>query len=530
MSASREKKQRQGGGGAERAQAAQKQAEATRRKTIQYTVVGAVVAVLVIALLVWDSGFFQKRMPAATVNGTSYSAAEVAFAYYNSNNYYTVQQYAQYGLVNYNTSQSPKSQTYSTDSETGAVTTYHDFFIQSALDYLETVTALYDAALQNGYAEAGVKDAVQSSIESAKQSASAYGYSYRQFLQAQFGKLMTPSVYEKMLTRAILAGQYYDDYRDSLSYSDSDYLAYYNEHTDELDAFEYSYLYFPVASVPTKDADGNDVTMTEDEKTAAQEANKAEAKDKAEAAEKALKDGSKTAAALIEEYELASANAEASTVGSSLSSVYGEWLKDAGRKAGDVTLIENGASGFYVVAFHARGLDDAVSVNVRHILVKAEISDGATEPTDEQRSAAHSKAEELLNQWKNGAATSESFGALAEEKSEDGRSEDGSLITSGGLYEEVLPGGFVTPFNSWLFNDGDRKPGDTGLLDVNGSADGGSYYGTHVAYFVGGNDGDYVWERSVRTTLVNEASQTWLESLLEGYTATEASAIQYVGG
>lgn len=532
MSASREKKQRQGSSAAnERALAAQKQADATRRKTIQYTIIGAVIAVLVIALLVWNSGFFQQRMPAVTVKGTSYSAAEVSYSYYNSYSYRYITQgpLAQYGL--YNTSRSPKDQTYSTNSETGEVITYHDYFLQAAKDELVLVTALYDAAVRDGHTEAEVKDAVQADIQDFKDAASAYGYSYKQFLQLNYGNLMTPSAYEKMVARYALAGKYQSDYQDSLTYGESDYQAYYNEHKDNMDTFEYSYLYFPVAAVPTKDADGNDITMTEDEKTAAQEANKAEAREKAEAAEKALKDGSKTAAALIEEYELTSSSAEASTVGSSVSSIYSEWLKDAARKAGDVTLVENGTSGFYVVVFHGRELDDAVASNVRHILVKAEISDGATAPTDEQRSAAHAKAEEILNQWKSGAATSESFAALAEEKSDDGRNEDGSLRTAGGLYEEILPSSnYVTPFKDWIFSEGDRKSGDTGLVDINGSADGAGYYGTHIMYFVGGIEGDYEWQRNVRSTLISEATQTWQEGLTEGYTAADASALPYVGG
>lgn len=528
MSASREKKQRQGGSAAsQRAQAAQQQAEATRRKTIQYTIIGVVVAVLVAALLIWNSGFFQGRMTALTIGGTSYTAAEVNYFYYGSGTYRNAANYGQY--FGYDSSRSDRGQVISTSDETGEQVTWYDSFLEAALDNMVAYTALYDAAIKDGYSDADVKDLVQSNVQSFKSTASSYGYGYKQFLQLNFGKFMTPATYEKMLTRTLLASQYRSDHIDALTYTDEDYQAYYSEHTDEMDTFGYSYLYFPAAAVPTTDENGNTIEMTDEEKSAAQEQNLAEAKEKAQAAEKALKNGSKDAAALIEEYELTSANAQASAEGSSLSSIYGEWLKDAGRKAGDVTLIENGTSGFYVVAFHDRRLDDTLSVNVRHILVQAEISDGASAPTDEQLAAAHSKAEDILNQWKNGAATEESFAALAEEKSEDGRNADGSLTTPGGLYEEVIPGNFVTPFNDWLFNEGDRNPGDTGILDVNGSASGAGYYGTHVAYFVSDNPGDYAWEHDVRNTLSSEATQTWQDGLEEGYGATQSGAMEYVG-
>ncbi|MDQ9759347.1 peptidylprolyl isomerase, partial [Acinetobacter baumannii] len=58
-------------------------------------------------------------------------------------------------------------------------------------------------------------------------------------------------------------------------------------------------------------------------------------------------------------------------------------------------------------------------VNVRHILIKPEVTEGAEGPTDEQKEAARAKAQDILDQWKAGNATEESFGALAKEHTED---------------------------------------------------------------------------------------------------------------
>lgn len=526
MSASREKKQRQGSAAASnKAEAARQQASSARRKTIQYTVIGVVVALLVAALLIWNSGFFQNRAAAVDVNGTSYSVAEVSYFYHNTSAYQQTIYYAQY-FGNYDTAASPRDQVYSTDSETGETTTYHDYFLQAAMDDLVTVTSLYDAAVKDGYTDADVKDDVAEGVKSFKASASSYGYGYKQFLAANYGSAVTPAVYERVLTRTMLASRYLNDHADSLEYSDEACQTYYQEHTDELDTYAYSYLYFTPEAVPTKDADGNDIEMTDEEKTAAEEKNLAQAKEKAEAAKKALEDGSKDAAELIEEYALTSADAEASAVGSSLSSTYSEWLTDAARKAGDVTLIENGTSGYYVVAFRDRYLDQTVSVNVRHILVRAEISEGASAPTEEQLAAAKTEAEDILARWKAGEATEASFAALADELSDDGRDESGALASPGGLYEKVIPGGFVTPFNDWLFNDGDRSPGDTGIIDV---STGQRYSGYHVAYFVGENAGDYAWRYGVRDTLTDEEVQSWMEDLAEGYAAQQTGGAKYLG-
>ena len=69
------------------------------------------------------------------------------------------------------------------------------------------------------------------------------------------------------------------------------------------------------------------------------------------------------------------------------------------------------------------------TADIRHILVKAELTqedDPATEdvdestiPTDEAMEAAKAKAEDILSQWEAGDKTAESFGALAEEYSDD---------------------------------------------------------------------------------------------------------------
>ena len=100
MSASREKKQRQvsaSSGLTEKQRRQQAEAQKARSKKILYTVIGVVLAVLVILLLVWNSGLFDRNKVAATIDGQDYSITEVGYYYYPMANLY--QQYAQYGLT-----------------------------------------------------------------------------------------------------------------------------------------------------------------------------------------------------------------------------------------------------------------------------------------------------------------------------------------------------------------------------------------------------------------------------------------------
>lgn len=132
--------------------------------------------------------------------------------------------------------------------------------------------------------------------------------------------------------------------------------------------------------------------------------------------------------------------------------------------------------------------DMPANVNVRHILIKpasvpAGESTDASDPTEETQSQeellalSREKAQSILDQWKAGEATEESFGALATKFTEDPGS-----ASNGGLYENVLPGQMVAEFNDWCF-DPARKPGDTALVETS--------YGIHVMYFVSGADTAY---------------------------------------
>ena len=531
MSASREKKQRQGGTSVDKAQAAKQEAAAAKRKTIQYTVIGVVVAVLVVALLVWDSGLIQRSATAATIGSEDYSVAEVNYYYYSVYQYTAIM--AQYGMSTYDTSVAPEDQVYSSNAETGETLTYDDYFRQTALEELTSVAARYDAAIADGYSEADVKDTVDAEIDSTESSAISNGYaSLKQYLAASYGKYVTPSVYRDILTRQAIAELYKSDYTSSLEYTDADLEAYYDENADTLDTFEYSYLYFAAADVETTDADGND--LSEEDIAAAEEQAMADAKTKADEVAAALEDGA-SVADLAEEYEPSSSSESSVSLGSSLNSIYSEWLQDSGRQAGDVGVLEYTDYGYYVVVFNDRYLDETPSADVRHILIKAELTEddpnteedeSADEPTDEQMAAAKAKAEEILAEWEAGDATEESFAALADEYSEDGRGEDGSLNAPGGLYEGVYEGSFVTNFNDWIFDGLSRKAGDVDIIENDGDS---SYYGYHIAYFIGYNEGDYAWKSTVRSTLANNDTTEWQEGLEANVTVTEQSGMSFVG-
>ena len=198
-----------------------------------------------------------------------------------------------------------------------------------------------------------------------------------------------------------------------------------------------------------------------------------------------------------------------------------DWMAAPERTVGEVGLLENVSAaeegeepvvnGYYVICLTKRNDNTTKMSNVRHLLVEFE---GGTEDevsgemvyTTAEKDAAKAEAEALLQQWKDGEATEESFSALVTEKTDDTASAE-----TGGLYENIHAGSqYVANFLSWSINP-ERKAGDTGVVETE--------YGYHVMYFVG-----YA-EQSYRDQLITEEMkaadvQAWKEASLETATAT----------
>ena len=502
MSASRERKQRQsdtGLTGQENKAAAR--AQAAKNKKIIYTGLGVVIAVLVAALLIWDSGVFQnaaaKNAVALTVGDKSYTTP---YLNYFVNGYY--QSYAQYGLVS------------SLDDQYSEEQTWGDYFTEEAIHTLTQVSILCDEAAKANYtlSEDDAAD-IDTTIKQFETSAAQSAMSYKTFLKAYYGDNMTPALHRELLEMITLASSFESNWTEQQDVTDSDIEAYYTENADSLDSYHYSTYTISGAAESTTDAEGKTVKPTEEQTAAAM----AKAKAGAEAIQAALEAGD-SVDALVTEYET-TVSEDLSNTGGYLSADYAQFLQAVGRQPGDCLVVE-GSSSYTVLVFKGREdyrqVDGYLPANVRHIFLKAEVSEGASAPTDEQMAASKAEAEELLAQWKAGDATAESFAALAEANSDDAGSN-----TNGGLYEGITKStSFIANFIDWTFEEG-RQAGDTGVIENTTSN------GYHVMYLDSYGDTP-VWKDSVASTLKNTAFNEWYEELEASYTITEGD-LSYVG-
>lgn len=142
--------------------------------------------------------------------------------------------------------------------------------------------------------------------------------------------------------------------------------------------------------------------------------------------------------------------------------------------------------------------------DVRHILIMPKggtvnEETGATDYSEEEKSAALAEAERILQEWKDGEATEESFALLANTYSEDGGSN-----TTGGLYEDIEPGAsYVESFLNWSI-DMARQVGDTDIVETE--------YGYHIMYYVAGEP---YWTGVVTSQLLEERITEQTENAMD---------------
>ena len=419
---------------------------------------------------------------AVTISGRDYTVAELSYYYYPTANIYS-----QYGLAMDAADLRP-----------------------IALDSLIQYASLTNAAESEGFTLSNEgAQSVEDTITQFKTYASQNGTTFENYIYEVFGPYMTEDLLRECLTRDTLAQEYYTAHADELVYTDSDLIAYYNEHADELDTFTYSAVFIDGSAPSTTDTNGNTVEATDAEKAASMRTAKATA----DKLLQNLEEGGDFDALAAEAVAVEGAGTyETAVVGASLSKFLSvadsdncvSWLTNEGRQAGDLTVIEVANTGYWVLRFTGRTLDTESygSADVRHILIKAELAKGTTEPTDQAMDAAKARAQSILNEYNAGDKTAESFGALAEQYSEDTGSN-----TNGGLYEDITPfTGFLPAFLDWTFADG-REIGDTGLVENTQEGQ----QGWHIMYL---QDHTLSWKYSVERDLRTHDINMWMDGLI----------------
>lgn len=495
MSASREKQARQerinsGWVDPKAVKAAEQRKQEKRSNTI-YAIIAVVFVLVIAAALIWRSGTIQKNSKAVTVDGETYTAADVNFYFQNAYNNFTSYYSSIYGFLEFDASMPLREQVMGEnaavmmDAEQGI--TWHQHFLNEAVENMAAIQKSEKLAAEEGYVyPESVQAQVDESMASLETYAAASGVSVNEYLAASLGSTMTAKVYEKNLLRSLQYEAYMSDYLEAQSYSDAELKEHYDASPNNYDTVSYESAVISIAPEAEE--------PTEEETAAAKEAGK-------EIADKMLDELNNG-----EVLQLLADAEEKATYASSDSIAYtgdelGSWLFDDTRKAGDTGVVES-ASGYYVVKFNGRARQDYDTVNVRHILIQptagtlSSDAEGYEAEQNQLKADAKAQADAILTEWKNGEASEASFAQLAKEHSAD------SSKYEGGLYTRVYKGQMVEAFEDWCF-DPARKTGDTGVVETP--------YGYHVMFFSGTDLPR--WQAAITSELASEATTAFVESL-----------------
>ena len=509
------------------------QKEAKKLKIYTAVFTGVLAVLLVLALVfgvskfITNNGILERNTVAVTIGEHELSNADLNYYYVDQINDFMGQYSAYASMFGLDLTKPLDEQV--TNQETGA--TWADDFLTAAIGAAKHNYALVDAAKAAGY-ELSEEEltSIDNNINTMALYATLYGYpDAESYIRAMYGKGANEKSFREYLHAQALATSYYNHYGTSLSYDDAALSAEDEANTAHYNAYNYN-AYYMLASKfyegGTKDENGT-TTYSDEEQAAGIAKAEETAKTLAEAGYTTVEDLDKAIADLPinEGSTTAASTAYNGTFYNSINQFIREWITDSGRKAGDMTYLPNTSTttdadgkettvvnGYYVVMFHGVEDNKYPLANVRHTLIQPEggkynSTTGKTDYTKEEMAAAKLEAEALLEEFKSGKATSLDFANMANEHSADG---DG---TTGGLYEDVVPGQMVANFDAWCFEEG-RKAGDTGLVE--------SEFGWHIMYYEGDSETTYR-EYLIDNALRGADVDAWYNALLEAVQVTEGN-------
>ena len=446
------------------------------------TAIGIVVLVALVCLV----ASFPIRTYLAThetyvvVNGEAVNKVEFDYQYNLTKNNYITQYGSYLTYFGLDTSKDLSTQMYSD------TLTWQDYFEQNAVESLKQNKALMAEAKAAGFTY-DTTDEYNTFKETIKTSAASAGISEKEYVRSIYGSYATMGRIEEYVKNDMVMNAYYQKLQEDNAPSDDEIQSYYEENKATYDSVDYrlTTIEADLPSEPTELADpveetAADTTGTTDG-TAATDSTQDTAYQPSDAEIAKAMEDAKVLADDAEQTVAKDGEAHENEKKSSVNYLISDWLFDDARKAGDTTVITNDNSHcYYAVAFEKRYLDETPSADVRVII-----------PTEDKT------GEEILEEWKNGAATEDSFAELCKKYTQDT-----SAVENGGLFEQVTKTGMTEELSNWIF-DTSRQAGDTVAITVSDT--------TYVLYYIGQDQPE--WKINIKNTLVSDTMSQHMQDI-----------------
>ena len=422
------------------------------------------------------------------INGEEVNKVEFDYVYNTSKNNYITQYGSYLSYFGLDTSKDLSTQMY---SET---LTWKDYFEQNAVESLKQNKALMAEAKAAGFTY-DTTDEYNTFKETIKTSAAAAGVSDKEYVRSIYGSYATMGRIEEYVKNDMVMNAYYQKLQEDNAPSDDEVQSYYEENKATYDSVDYrlTTIEADLPTEPTELADPVEETAADTtgstDGTAATDSTQDTAYQPSDAEIAKAMEDAKVLADDAEKTVAKDGEAHENEKKSSVNYLISDWLFDDARKAGDTTVITNDNSHcYYVVAFEKRYLDETPSADVRVII-----------PTEDKT------GEEILEEWKNGAATEDSFAELCKKYTQDT-----SAVENGGLFEQVTKTGMTEELSNWIF-DSSRQAGDTVAITVSDS--------TYVLYYIGQDQPE--WKINIKNTLVSDTMSQHMQDITADVTVED---------
>lgn len=454
------------------------------------TAIGIVVLVALVCLV----ASFPIRTYLAThetyvvVNGEAVNKVEFDYQYNLTKNNYITQYGSYLTYFGLDTSKDLSTQMYSD------TLTWQDYFEQNAVERLKQNKALMAEAKAAGFTY-DTTDEYNTFKETIKTSAASAGISEKEYVRSIYGSYATMGRIEEYVKNDMVMNAYYQKLQEDNAPSDDEIQSYYEENKATYDSVDYrlTTIEADLPTEPTELADpveetAADTTGTTDG-TAATDSTQDTAYQPSDAEIAKAMEDAKVLADDAEKTVAKDGEAHENEKKSSVNYLISDWLFDDARKAGDTTVITNDNSHcYYAVAFEKRYLDETPSADVRVII-----------PTEDKT------GEEILEEWKSGAATEDSFAELCKKYTQDT-----SAVENGGLFEQVTKTGMTEELSNWIF-DNSRQAGDTVAITVSDT--------TYVLYYIGQDQPE--WKINIKNTLVSDTMSQHMQDITADVTVED---------
>lgn len=420
----------------------------------------AVIVLMLVAFVAFIVSFPIRSIMAqyetvVTINGEDISRVEFDYNYSNVVNDY-VSQYGSYlGLFGLDTSQDFSTQMYDENLS------WKDYFEEMTVENMKSTKAIKAEADAAGF-EFDTTQEVADFKAAMKEAAATAQVSTTEYVKQLYGQYASLNNLSDFVAEGARINAYYEQVSKGMVASDEEIDAYYEENTNNYDSVDYYVSEFP--------AELTAEAPTEEEIAAAMN----EACDLADAA--------------VDHLELQGDEMTNMTYADAPYAI-ADWLFEDGRKEGDTNVIEDASNNmYYAVEFIQRYRDETATANVRTITLEED------------------NGQAILDEWKAGNATQESFAELCKKYTVDS-----AAISNGGLMEGVTEENVNAELAEWIFAE-ERGVGDTTTIAIEDGY-------TYVLYYVG--QGEPEWKVDIAGVLLSERQSEYMTSIAENVTVED---------